>query len=273
MRILAVDHQALSGKPRLAKTTDEPSHTRIEHWLMKRIAAGRLLPNDKLPPEGELAAALGVSRMTLRQALGSLETRGLVERRRGRTGGTVVREPRIECDLTGLPGFTEQMRRANIRAGARVVRVRRIPANSAVANSLELGKGKDVFEIIRVRSARRESLALEETLLPCHLFPGLDRRHLTGSIYTIMGRDYDLAPHNAHEWLEPAIATQEHADLLEIDPGAALMLVTRTSYTATGIPVEQGYDRYRADRTRISLRTSISSTVSAELVAEPETEP
>lgn len=271
MRVLAVDHQALGGKPRLAKTTDEPSHTRIEHWLMERIAAGQLLPDDKLPPEGELAAALGVSRMTLRQALGSLETRGLVERRRGRTGGTVIREPRIECDLTGLPGFTEQMARANVRAGARVVRVQRMRASSAVASALELSKEKDVFEIIRVRSARREPLALEETYLPCHLFAGLDRRRLTGSIYTIMGRDYDLAPHNAQEWLEPALASPEHAKLLEIEPGAALMLVTRTSYTASGIPVEHAYDRYRPDRTRISLRTSISTTVSAELIAEPET--
>ena len=48
--------------------------------------------------------------MTLRQALGALEARGLVQRKRGRSGGTFVTRPRIECDLTGLPGFTEQMR-------------------------------------------------------------------------------------------------------------------------------------------------------------------
>lgn len=268
MRVLAVDHRALGGKPRLTRTTDEPSHTRIEQWLKRRIAEGHLLPDDKLPPEEELSAALGVSRMTLRQALGSLEAAGVVERRRGRSGGTFIREQQIDVDLTGLPGFTEQMSRHNLRAGARVVSVRRLPAERAVATALELTNAKDVFEIIRVRSANREPLVLEETYLPCHFFAGLDRRPLTGSIYAIMRNDYDLAPHDAQEWLEPALASDDHAELLDIEPGAPLMLVTRTSYTVAGVAVEHAYDRYRADRTRIGLRTSVSTTVSAELVAD-----
>ena len=268
MRVLEVDHRALGDKPRLTRTTDEPSHTRIEQWLKGRIAAGHLVPDDKLPPEEELSSALGVSRMTLRQALGSLESGGLLERRRGRSGGTFIREQQIDVDLTGLPGFTEQMSRSNIRAGARVISARRMRADRAVASALELTSGKEVFEIIRVRSANREPLALEETYLPCHLFAGLDRRPLTGSIYAIMRNDYDLAPHDAQEWLEPALASDEHAKLLDIEPGAALMLVTRTSYTVAGVAVEHAYDRYRADRTRIGLRTSVSTTVSTELVAD-----
>ena len=268
MRVLAVDHRALGGKPLLTRTTDEPSHTRIEQWLKRRIADGHLVPDDKLPPEEELSAALGVSRMTLRQALGSLEAAGVVERRRGRAGGTFIREQQIDVDLTGLPGFTEQMSRHNLRAGARVVSVRSMRAERTVAAALELTSGKDVFEIIRVRSANREPLALEETYLPCHLFAGLDRHRLTGSIYAIMRKDYDLAPHDAQEWLEPALASDEHAELLDIKPGAPLMLVTRTSYTVAGVAVEHAYDRYRADRTRIGLRTSVSTTVSTELVAD-----
>jgi len=272
VRVLAVDHRALGNKPKLTKSTDEPSHARIEQWLRGRIAAGHLASGDKLPSEEELAAALGVSRMTLRQALGSMEATGVLERRRGRAGGTFIREQQIDVDLTGLPGFTAQMSRSNIRAGARVVSVRRMQPARAVATALELTSGKEVFEIIRVRSANREPLALEETYLPCHLFEGLDRRRLTGSIYAIMRRNYDLAPHNAQEWLEPALASEEHAKLLDVEPGAALMLVTRTSFTAAGVAVEHAYDRYRADRTRISLRTSVSTAVSAELVADAGTD-
>ncbi|MGZ5372359.1 GntR family transcriptional regulator, partial [Aeromicrobium sp.] len=160
------------------------------------------------------------------------------------------------------------MRRAHLRAGARVISVGRIRASKAVASALELGRDKDVFEIIRVRSARREPIALEETYLPAHLFEGLAERHLTGSLYGIMRKEFDRAPHNALEWLEPALATDEHAVLLDVEPGAALMLVTRTSFTAAGVAVEHAYDRYRADRTRISLRTSISTSLSTELVAD-----
>ena len=268
MRVLTVDHRALGDKPRLSAGTDEPSHVRIEQWLMGRIDAGRVRPGDKLPPEDELAAALGVSRMTLRQALSSIEAKGLLDRRRGRAGGNVIREQQIECDLTGLPGFTEQMRRAHLRAGARIVSARRLAAPKAVKVALELGRDTDVFEIVRVRSARREPLALERSYLPARLFEGITDRTLTGSLYAIMRKDYDLAPHNAQEWLEPALATEEHAALLHVEPGDALMLVTRTAFTASGVVVEHAFDRYRADRTRISLRTGISTSVSAELIAQ-----
>lgn len=269
MRTLDVDDEALGGKPDLSAADDGPSHARIASWLLGRIGGGKLHPDDKLPPEEELAAALGVSRMTLRQALGSLEARGYIERRRGRSGGNFVREPRIEVDLSGLPGFTELMRRANVRAGARIVRAGIGPASAEVAAALELGRRRDVIEVIRVRSARRVPLALEETYLPAHLFPGFLDRSLTGSLYGLMRQHYGLSPHHAQEWLEPEISSAENAGLLEIEPGSALMLVTRKASTAAGVPVEYAHDRYRPDRTRISLNTGIDASSVTELTIEP----
>lgn len=259
MRTLAVDDEALGGKPDLSSSTDEPSHVRITAWLLDRIGMGQIRIDDKLPPEEELAASIGVSRMTLRQALGSLEAQGWIERRRGRSGGSFVREPKVEVDLSGLPGFTEQMRRANVRAGARVVRAGLVEAAGEVAAALEVAKGQPVIEIVRVRSARRQPLALEETYLPAHLFPGLLERNLSASVYGLMRQHYDLAPQSAQEWLEPEISSDEHARLLEVAPGSALMLVTRKAWTASGLPVEFAYDRYRSDRTRITLQTGLGT--------------
>lgn len=269
MRVLTVDDEALGDKPDLSTSSEDPSHARISAWLLDRVSAHKLQPDDKLPPEEDLAASLGVSRMTLRQALGSLEQQGWIERRRGRSGGNFIREPQIEVDLTGLPGFTEQMQRANVRAGARVVRAGLIEASAEIADGLEVARGHQVIEIVRVRSARREPLALEETYLPAHLFPGLLDRSLTGSLYVLMREHYDLAPHHAQEWLEPEISSHDHATLLEIEPGTALMLVTRKASTAVGVVVEYARDRYRSDRTRLSLRTGLGTDVSAELRAEP----
>lgn len=274
MRALTVDDGAFASMPDLAEPGDVPSHARIEQWLAGVIGTAALTMGDKLPAEEDLAAALGVSRMTLRQALAALEARGLVQRRRGRTGGTFVSRPRIECDLTGLSGFTEQMRRAHVRAGARVVRAEAVRAPREVAAALHLRREDRVYEIVRVRLANREPLALERTYLAEAEFPGLLDHRLTGSLYSLMRRAYDLAPFTAHEWLEPVIATEQEAGLLATEPGTALMLVTRTAYTETGTPIEHAYDRYRADRTRIALQTTItqkpgaSSTIRAELSAE-----
>jgi GntR family transcriptional regulator, transcriptional repressor for pyruvate dehydrogenase complex len=54
------------------------------------IGAGLLAPGERLPGQVELAETLGVARMTLRQALGILADAGLIEIRRGRTGGAFV---------------------------------------------------------------------------------------------------------------------------------------------------------------------------------------
>ena len=121
----------LETAPDLTASTGPPAHAQIETWLTSLIAAGSLVVGDKLPKEKDLAAELGVSRMTLRQALASLEARGVVERIPGRRGGTFITEPKIDIDITGLAGFTEQLRRGPSRAGARVVSASVVTASRA----------------------------------------------------------------------------------------------------------------------------------------------
>src|SRR5574337_1270538 len=96
-----------------------PAHVQIASWLGAQIGAGRLARGSRLPPERALARRLGVSRMTLRHALDSLERRGLVERRVGRDGGTFVAEPKLE--LAGTSALSDQLRGLGLRAGARVL--------------------------------------------------------------------------------------------------------------------------------------------------------
>jgi GntR family transcriptional regulator, transcriptional repressor for pyruvate dehydrogenase complex len=62
--------------------------------LAQSIRLGVLVGGDRLPPERELAETLGVSRVTLREAIGALRAAGLIESRRGRGGGTFVVSPR-----------------------------------------------------------------------------------------------------------------------------------------------------------------------------------
>jgi len=195
--------------------------------------------------------------MTLRQALSTLEGKGTVERKSGRTGGTFVREPRIECDLTGMAGFTEQMRRAHVRAGARLVSAATLPANAKVASALAVQRDEPVYEIVRVRTARREPLALERSYFPVASFPGLLDHGLSGSIYTLLTREFGQRPTAASESLEPVIARTDEADLLNVEAGSPLMLITRTAYTTAGLAVEFARDLFRPDRIKVSLQTGI----------------
>lgn len=60
--------------------------------LLQAIKLGVVAPGDRLPAERDLAARLGVSRVTLREAIRALQQAGYVESRRGRYGGTFVNE-------------------------------------------------------------------------------------------------------------------------------------------------------------------------------------
>jgi GntR family transcriptional regulator len=249
--------EALGTAPDLARASSRPAYVRIEQWLTTCIVDGTLVPGDKLPREESFAAALGVSRMTLRQALAALERQGTIARRPGRLGGTFIAEPKIVCDLTGLAGFTEQMRRAQVRAGARLVSAETRTAGRRTARALGLEPGDLVHEVVRVRSANREPLALERAWFPAARFPDLLDHRLTGSLYTVLRKRYGQAPHTATEVLEPVIASAEQARLLRIEEGSPLMLIERTAFTVAAIAVEFSRDLFRADRARITLRTGL----------------
>jgi len=232
------------------------AHAQIEDWLADAIAAGQLSPGDRLPAESDLAAWLGVSRMTLRHALGELAQRGLVTRAVGRGGGTFVAEPKLEQDLTTLAGFSEQLRRHGKVAGARVLAAAQIPAGRAAAAALELAEGDPVYDVRRIRFADERPIVIEHSQFPAKLFPELLECRLDGSLYELLDASYGLRPHRARESLEPVVAGVREAEALEVDEGAPLMLVERTAYAADGHPVEYARDLFRGDRTRVVLWTS-----------------
>jgi DNA-binding FadR family transcriptional regulator len=74
----------------------------IVQQIQDAIRARRLEPGDRLPPERDLAERFGVSRVTVRDALRSLEVLGLIRIRVGATGGAFVTSPGTEIVGEGL---------------------------------------------------------------------------------------------------------------------------------------------------------------------------
>jgi GntR family transcriptional regulator len=244
---------ALGPRWRLRSGSRTPVWAQIEERLLERIESGHLAAGERLPPERELAEWLGVSRMTVRQALASLAARGLVERGVGR--GTFVRAPgKVVHDLTRVSGFTEQLERQGLSAGARVLAAREAQAPPAVARALALATGAVALRVERVRSGGGQALTLEDSWLPAEPFPGLLEHDLGGSLYALMRDVYGLAPTSAVERLEPVLARPDDAAALGVAEGSPLMLVERTAFARDGTPVEFARDRHRGDRARFVVR-------------------
>ncbi len=245
-----------AGAAGIARQPKVAVHQQIEQWFLQALRSGALSVGDRLPPEAEVARFFGVSRMTLRQALSELAQQGLLRRIPGRSGGTFIAEPVIDCDLTGLTGFTEQLRRADVTARARVLTARTVPADRQVATALVLQLGSPVHEIIRVRLAERVPLALEHSWFPADVFPGFLEQRLTGSLYGLLARKYRQRPHTAVEYLEPATVDAEQARHLAVHLGTPVMRIERTALTTAGIAVEFATDLFRPDRVRIWVRST-----------------
>ncbi len=227
-----------------------PAHAQIEVALEHAIEAGRLAPGDRLPAERVLAQRFGVSRMTLRQALGELERQGLLIRNKGRYGGTFVSERKLE--LAGTSALSDQLRDLGLAPGARVLSV-----VERAAAPHERSLGRRVYAIERVRLANGEAVALERGAYAFDLFPGLIDEPLDGSLYDVIRRKYKDVPVRAEERLEPGLAQPQDAAALGVDAGAPVMLVERTAYAANGRPVEISRDVFRGDRIRIVWETEI----------------
>jgi GntR family transcriptional regulator len=214
-------------------------HVRISAEIEREIARGALRPGDRLPPERTLAEEYGVSRMTVRQALQTLESRGLLRRAVGRSGGSFVAEPKLERNLGA--SLSAQLARQGLAAGAEV---------------LAAASDGDAVEIVRVRLADGEPFALERSRFPADRFAQLLELDLTGSLYDLLDAHFDAAPVRAVERLEPVLADEAEARALRVPVGAPLMLVDRTAYDDAGLVVESARDVFRGDRTRIVAWTS-----------------
>jgi DNA-binding FadR family transcriptional regulator len=108
--------------------------------LLQTIRLGVLQPGQSLPPERELAARLGVSRDTVREAIKSLADAGYLVSRRGRYGGTFLAEP-----LPMHTDDTEGVTRADIDDALRLREVLEVGVARMAASQTLTSAGREVL--------------------------------------------------------------------------------------------------------------------------------
>lgn len=229
--------------------TSVPAYRRIAGEIVNRIRDGDLPPGSRIPPERELAAEYGISRMTARAAVQLLAQRGLVERKE--RSGVFVSRPKIEQDLATVAGFYDQMVSRGIVPGAEVIRAGTLKVDevdAGVMASLGLTAGDRVHAVLRRRTGNGEPLALEESYYPALLFPDLLEEDLTGSVYGLMRERYGRGPVRSRQAIEPTQLDAEAAGALGVRPDVPALRVTRTAWDADGRPIEFARDLYRGDR-------------------------
>src|ERR1700683_2221852 len=133
----------------LAKRTNGiPAYRRIQGAIRKVIEAGELRPGDLVASGRALAKIHDVSLMTARHALASLESEGVVERRRG--VGTFVATPKIHFNK--LMSYTEQMGSRGLAPVSKIFFVKVIDDEEEATARLSLSPRSRVLKMERLRS-------------------------------------------------------------------------------------------------------------------------
>jgi GntR family transcriptional regulator len=244
----------MAGEPPAGEPVGRTSED-VHRALADRISAGHLRPGQRLGAERALAAELGVSRATLRQALAVLEESGMVRRVPGRAGGTFVSRDKIERDLSRVVGVPALLRSQGVVAGTRVMSARLSAADESAARALRMRPGDLVIDLVRIRLADGSPISVEHAMLPADRFPGLLELPLGGSVYELLDEHFGTQPAEAVERIEVVVASPDEAMVLDVEAGAPLLAITRTTTDRGGEPIEFSHDLFRGDRTRIVVRT------------------
>lgn len=203
---------------------------------------------DRFPTDDELAAAYGVSRQTVREAVRRLQEEGLVERRRGR--GTTVAEPVLEQPLRALYSLALTVSHHGLAERNEILAAERRPAPPDVAEALELGRGEDVVFLERLRFAGDEPLSLERSWLPWSAARGILRADLEhGPLYDALNDACGLRVTSGSERISPIVPPSADRAVLRMPARTAAFLVERRAL-AGDRAVELRRSTVRGDRYR-----------------------
>nr|WP_193105615.1 GntR family transcriptional regulator [Brachybacterium sp. FME24] len=220
-----------------------PLYLQLASQIEKAIQAGELPPGSRLENELDLAGRLRLSRPTVRQGIQELVDKGMLVRKRG-VGTQVVQAPvNRQVALTSL---YDDLRSAGKAPRTEIIEYRIGRPSSEAVDRLQLGSGEQVLELLRVRYADDEPLAVMRNTLPERIAPSRESLASNG-LYASL-REEGVVSVLAHERIGATVADEEHAELLDEEQGAALLTMERKSFANDGSVVEFGYHVYRASR-------------------------
>jgi len=236
----------------LDRSSPVPLYHQVSSAFAAAIADGRLVPGQLLENEIALAARLGISRPTARQALQGLVERGRLVRRRG--VGTQVAPARFHRPV-GLTSLNDDLVKSGRTPGTQVLEHVQITAGADVAAGLEIEEGTVVVMIRRLRTADGEPLAVLTNYIPVAVAPTAEELATTG-LYDAL-RSRGVRPRLARQRIGARLATAAEARILGEPRRSALLTMERTAYDEAGGVIE--YARHIYPASRHSFDTTVFS--------------
>lgn len=215
---------------------------RLHESLRSLIASTK--PGERLPSEPALAQRLGVSRATLREAMRTFETQGLIRRRQG-SGTYVVHPPSvIETGLEVLESIETMAERIGLPVSMGAMKVDHRRPTEEEAAALGLPPTARVIHLSRVILAEKHPAAFLVDILPDDILSLEDLEpEFTGSVLDLLMRRGSPLVTSRCE-ITATTASPEVARALGIQRGDVLLCFVAYLYTREGRVVDYSFSYF-----------------------------
>lgn len=237
---------------RILDADRQPLYWKAIEAMKEMLAAGEYRRGDLLPSEDVLAGELGISRSTLREAMGHLETEGFVLRRQG-IGTYVTRI--FEGDLLGGLEQLVSLRDLADEAGLTFEVVERelssTPATGEHARLLEVEENAELYSLKSTLAVDGRRIAHLDSLIPAALvdWNALQNTDLTILEYLDEIEESDeLVPSHTHSSVYSIGADANLASRLLMPEGYPVLNLVELYFSGMAQPITLSYNYFVTDR-------------------------
>ncbi len=226
-------------------------HRQLFLVLRDQIVSGVLAPGAALPKEETLCEQFGVSRITVRRALGDLAAQGLVLRRHGL--GTFVQSSGAAPRQGASLGFLDGLRRVATETQVQVLDLQSLVPPANIAALLQLPAGESAVHALRLRSAGDVPLMLTDAWIPARLGKRVTRAALEKKAMYELLMSQGIRFGRVVQEIGAESANPERARLLRTETGAPLLRMVRLLHDLDAKPVQYLTVHMTPERSRILM--------------------
>lgn len=216
-----------------------PLYFQIESDLREKIVSGEYQPGDLIPSERELVENYKVSRLTVREAIKRLVAQGIVKKIQGK--GTYVTEYSPDYLVGPLNIISEVFLLSKYTIETKVLSSKKMKPDKEICEKLQLEEceNNDIFYLERVRYANGTPYAYVKCYLPYSYVENIETFDFTqATLYRTMEDYFRLELYEAYDVIEATTVNKRCANLLDLKPGAPVLLNQRTAYLQNGTIIE-----------------------------------